>query len=318
MFHYICTMILSLSLCFFIYTTDCFANVESLEGHMGSASGSELTNIHTEHAPKGLKRNLSFSNYFDGWATPWQHYEHSEDSSPRVSLLRIIPGFFSRELRANYLYSNDEHHGDADVSEWRLALELPLTLRIKFDVEMELLHVNTDDGDDTFGFGDTKLALRTMLMENERISLSTGSTVNIITGDEDRHLGKEITTVGQELAFWLDIGRRISFQAFLGVEVPTGGEHREDANVDFLFGAALAKTITIRETPVLEAITPFIELNGVRGYGLEKGEEYKIDLLPGVRWELSNNWYVLQGYEFPLNGAEEFDKRIWFGIIKDF
>ena len=47
-------------------------------------------------------------------------------------------------------------------------------------------------------------------------------------------------------------------------------------------------------------------------------QQYRVDLMPGVRWDLSHELYVMQGIEIPLNGTDEFDKRIWFSIIKDF
>ena len=87
---------------------------------------------------------------------------------------------------------------------------------------------------------------------------------------------------------------------------------------------------------------PFIELNGHKGFGLDKsegeavfeGEEeaeseaeeeeegeserYLVDILPGVRFDLPHELYVLVGFEIPLNSTDEFDKRVWFSIIKDF
>ena len=290
---------------------------EIIEGRE-KGSSSEVVKKHNNHAHRGLQRNLGFSNFFDGWTTPWQPYEHTEINAPRVPLLRIAPGFFSREFRLNYIYIQDEHHGEADVSELSIALEIPLTLRTKIDIEPKLLYVDHNDHASTGGFGDTRLALRSMLIENDCLSFSTGSTMNITTGDEDRGLGEGITTMGQELALWTDLGHRISLQALLGVEVPTGGEHKEDSNVDMLFGMAMSKTFDTGEMLYLEGITPFIEVNGRKGYGSEKGSEYRVDLLPGIRWEFCREFFVFQGFEIPLNNTEEFNKRFWFGIIKDF
>lgn len=199
-----------------------------------------------------------------------------------MPLLRITPAFFKREVRFNYIYIDDEHHGEADVNEFAFALELPLTLRFKVDVEPKVLHVNTVEDTDNVGFGDTRIALRAMLVENDRVSLSTGSLINIPTGDEDRELGDGITTLGQQLASWIDLGHLISLHTFLGVDVPTSGNNKEDADMDFLYGAAVSKTFTIHKNPVLHGITPFIELNGHKGFGLDEEEQYFVDLLPGA------------------------------------
>lgn len=330
-------MIFLLSLWMFIQTNSSFAHEEKVvQDNKGDTAINEIMKTREEHS--GLQRNLGFSNFLEGWLTPWDAYEENEDQAPRVPLLRITPAFFKREVRFNYMYVNDEHKGEADVNEWGMALELPLTLRIKIDIEPKVLHVDTAEHSENFGFGDTKLALRTMLLESNTFSLSTGSVINIPTGDEGRELGEGITTVGQQLAYWMDVGHRMSIHSFLGVDVPTGGNHREDADLDFLYGVALSKTITIKENPCIHGITPFIELNGHKGFGLDKsegetvfeGEEeaeegkegeserYLVDILPGVRFDLARELYVLVGFEIPLNGTDEFDKRVWFSIIKDF
>lgn len=310
------TVLLCLLGLFITETIYGFAHEEKIQQIKGNTSPREILKIPSEH--HGKKRNLGFSNFFDGWLTPWQIYEETEDKAPRVPLLRITPAFFKREFRFNYIYIDDEHHGEADVNEFAVALELPLTLRFKIDIEPTVLHINTKEDTDIAGFGDTRLALRAMLVENERVSLSTGSVINIPTGDDDRGLGKGITTLGQQLAFWIDLGHRINLHTFLGVDVPTGGNNKKDADMDFLFGVAVSKTFTLHKTQFLHGITPFIELNGHKGFGLDEGEQYFVDLLPGLRWDLCQELYVLAGYEFPLNGSEEFDKRAWLSIIKDF
>lgn len=330
-------IIFLLSLWIFIQTISAFANEENvIQDNKGDTAVNEIMKTREEHS--GLQRNLGFSNFFDGWLTPWDAYEENENQASRVPLLRITPAFFKREVRFNYIYVDDEHKGEADVNEWGMALELPLTLRIKIDIEPKVLHVDTAEHGESAGFGDTKFALRAMLLESNTFSLSTGSVINVSTGDEDRELGEGITTVGQQLAYWMDLGHRMSIHSFLGVDVPTGGNHREDADLDFLYGVALSKTITIKKNPCIHGITPFIELNGHKGFGLDKsagetlfeGEEeaeeeeegeserYLVDILPGVRFDLPHELYVLVGFEIPLNSTDEFDKRVWFSIIKDF
>ncbi len=300
----------------FVFTLNSFASEEKTPV-AETTSTNEILKSEPEHH-QGVKRDFGFSNLLEGWLTPWKPYEETEVKAPRVPLLRIAPAFFKREVRFNYLYVDDEHHDEADVNEWGLALELPLTYRIKIDIESKLLHVNTVENQEHAGFGDTKLALRAMLLESDVFSLSTGSVINVPTGDKDRHLGEEVTTVGQQIAFWMDLGHRIGLNTFLGADVPTGGEDRKDADVDFQYGIALSKTIAINNVPLLEGITPFVELNGHKGFGLDEDEKYRVDVLPGIRWDISHELYVLQGMDIPLNGTGEYDKRVWFSIIKDF
>ena len=170
----------------FVFTLNSFASEEKTPVEE-TTSTNEILNPEPEHH-HGVKRDFGVSNLLEGWLTPWKPYEETETQSPRVPLLRIAPAFFKREVRFNYLYVDDEHHDEADVNEWGLALELPLTYRIKIDIESKLLHVNTVENQEHAGFGDTKLALRAMLLESDVFSLSTGSVINVPTGDKDRHL----------------------------------------------------------------------------------------------------------------------------------
>ena len=299
-----------------VFTVNSFASEEKTH-IVETTSSNEMLNPEHEHH-HGVKRDFGVSNLLEGWLSPWKPYEETETQSPRVPLMRITPAFFKREVRFNYLYIDDEHHDEADVNEWGLALELPLTYRIKIDIESKVMDVNTVENKEHVGFGDTKLALRAMLLESDVFSLSTGSVINLPTGDKDRHLGEEVTTVGQQIAFWMDLGHRIGLNTFLGADVPTGGEDTKHEDVDFQYGVALSKTITINNVPLLEGITPFAELNGHKGFGLDEDEKYRVDVLPGIRWDLSHELYVLQGMDIPLNGTGEYDKRVWFSIIKDF
>ena len=36
-------------------------------------------------------------------------------------------------------------------------------------------------------------------------------------------------------------------------------------------------------------------------FGVDKDEQYRVDLMPGARWDPSHELYVMQGIEIPLN-----------------
>ncbi len=87
-------MIFLLSLWIFIQTISAFANEEKV---VQDTAANEIMQTREEH--HGLQRNLGFSNFFEGWLTPWDAYEENENQAPRVPLLRITPAFFKREVR---------------------------------------------------------------------------------------------------------------------------------------------------------------------------------------------------------------------------
>ena len=107
-------IIFLLSLWIFIQTISAFANEENvIQDNKGDTAVNEIMKTREEHS--GLQRNLGFSNFLEGWLTPWDAYEENENLAPRVPLLRITPAFFKREVRFNYIYVDDEHKGEADV-----------------------------------------------------------------------------------------------------------------------------------------------------------------------------------------------------------
>ncbi|MBM4064359.1 MAG: hypothetical protein FJ266_01750 [Planctomycetes bacterium] len=87
-----------LSLWIFIQTISAFANEEKI---VQDTAANEIMQTREEH--HGLQRNLGFSNFLEGWLTPWDAHEENEDRAPRVPLLRITPAFFKREVRINYM-----------------------------------------------------------------------------------------------------------------------------------------------------------------------------------------------------------------------
>src|SRR3972149_2596368 len=96
-------MIFLLSLWIFIQTISAFANEEKVvQDNKGDTAANEIMKTREEHS--GLQRNLGFSNFLEGWLTPWDAYAEPEIQAPGVPLLRSPPAFRKREVRFNYIY----------------------------------------------------------------------------------------------------------------------------------------------------------------------------------------------------------------------
>ena len=79
----------------------------------------------------------------------------------------------------------------------------------------KILYVNTEEHDKNRWFGDTKVAFKNHASGIQYFLYLQASVISIPTGEEGTQVrGEGITTVGQQLAFWIDMGHRICLHTF--------------------------------------------------------------------------------------------------------
>lgn len=265
------------------------------------------------------KPALTLANFFsEGWKFSWwEEPEEGPDQSPRFRLLKIPATVFEREVRMNYSFTNNGDKGKLDEHEWELEFEMPVSRRLLIEVEPRAVAVSPDDGDDHSGTGDTSFLARVMLMETRNTTFLSVLDVKFPTGDKEHELGSGKTTISPGLGLWSDLGRRFALYGYFGLNIPTGGKTNADPDTTVNYSVALAKTITPKDKPLLGDFTLFTEINGSSGAG-SRHDVTTVSILPGARWNLGHEFWLMPGVEFPLIGRNEFDNRIWFSILKDF
>ncbi|MFQ5862576.1 MAG: transporter [Candidatus Brocadiales bacterium] len=263
--------------------------------------------------------DLTLSNFFsEGWEfTWWEEPERGPDQAPRFRLLKIPATVFEREVRMNYSFTNNGDSGKLDEHEWELEFEMPVSRRLLIEVEPKVLSVSPDNSDDHSGFGDTSFLARIMLFETRNTTLLSVLDAKFPTGDENRELGSGKTTISPGLGFWRDLGRRFALHSFFGLNIPIGGTTNADPDTTVNYGAALTKTLTPKDKPLLGDLTLFVELNGSSDVG-SRDDTTVVSILPGIRWNLGHEFWLMPGIELPVIGRDEFDNRTWFSILKDF
>ena len=264
--------------------------------------------------------DLSLSNFFsEGWKFgQWEEPEEEPDQSPRFRLLRIPATVFEREIRLNYSFTNNGDHGEADEHEWELEVEIPICRRLLLEIEPSVSSVSPHkEHRDRSGFGDTALITKLMLLETRNTTLISILETKFPTGNDDRELGSGMTTLGPGIGIWRDLGNRFALQGFLGLDIPVGGKSEEDFDTEVLYGVALTKTVTSKETPYWGNLTFFTELNGTSEMGA-KDDKTVVSVLPGVRWKIGHEVWFMSGIEFPVIERDDFDSRAWISILKDF
>ncbi len=267
----------------------------------------------------GEKPDLTLSNFFsEGWQVgQWEEPEQESDQSPRFRLLKIPATVFEREVRMNYSFTNNGDTGKLDEHEWELEFEVPVSRRLLLEVEPSIVSISPKNDNDHNGFGDTSLITRVMLIETRSTTLLSILDVKLPTEDEDLGLGSSMTTITPGIGIWRDLGGHYALHSFLGFDIPVGGKSEEDPDATVIYGAALTKTITPKDTPFFGNLTFFVEFNGSSDMGSDD-DTTVVSILPGTRWNLGHDFWLMPGIEFPVIGQDEFDSRIWLSVLKDF
>lgn len=265
------------------------------------------------------KPDLTLSNFFsEGWKfMQWEEPEQEPEQAPRFRLLKIPATVFEREIRMNYSFTNNSDGGKLDEHEWEFEFEMPVSRRLLIEVEPKIISLSPNDGDTTSGFGDTSLITRIMLLETRNTTLLSLLETTLPTGDEDRGLGSGLTTISPGIGLWRDLGSRYALHGFFGLDIPVGGKDDDDPDTTVIYGTAITKTVTPKDTPFFGNLTLFVELNGSSDIGSDN-DITVVSILPGVRWNLGHEFWLMPGIEFPVIGRDEFDSRVWLSVLKDF
>jgi hypothetical protein len=277
------------------------------------------SSLHGSEEFSEKKPDLALSNFFsEGWKfMQWDEPEQEPDQAPRFRLLKIPATVFEREIRMNYSFTNNGDRGRADEHEWEFEFEMPVSRRLLLEVEPTIVSISPRDNDDHSGFGDTSLIARIMLMETRNTTVLSILDLKLPTGDEDLGLGSGMTTITPGIGVWRDLGGRYALHGFFGLDIPVGGKSDEDPDTTVVYGTAITKTVTPKDTPFFGNLTFFVEFNGSSDIGTDN-DTTVVSILPGVRWHLGHEFWVMPGIEFPVIGRDEFDSRVWLSVLKDF
>lgn len=262
------------------------------------------------------RRDLTVGNFVSyGWNVGWKEPDEGAEDAPRFRLLRIQRAFWEREIRIVSPYAFGTDRGTANELEVETEIELPISRRFLIEFEPAAKGIKPNGSSWSFAAGDLSVIPQVMLYETKNVSFSSGLSVRVPTGSSSVGAGR--TSLAPYLALWTDLGQRVSLHTFFGTEFPIAGYGPERADATLQYGAALAKTVTAKNTPWFGNLTFFAEVNVTTDIG-GPDSSTKVTLLPGARWLVAKDFWLAAGYEVPLTAAREFDGRVWFSIYRDF
>jgi hypothetical protein len=258
---------------------------------------------------------LTFGTFFrEGWTDAWIAPPNGSGGALRQGWINTPDAFFNRMLVGVYSHTN-ANRGGRDEDAASFIYETPITRRYMFGIVPTVIdHLGAGGGNGSVTqFGDTVIENRFLLHETQDVTLSFNLNVRVPTGE--RGLGNDRTTLNSYLAYWFDVGHGWSIRGAAGVDVPIDDKpDGRDASLNFTL--SIGQTITPHDVRFFGDFTYYLATNYQENLGTR--DNAFISLTPGFRTHLGNDWYLLGGVEFPVNGPRAFNERITFVLVKGF
>lgn len=274
-----------------------------------------VRHVHEQDAESGEELgDLTFRNLFSaGWDEKFEEREKT-GRAVRIRYFRTRPAFLEREIRFNFSY---EKNGDAaTVDEYEAEAEFEIALNRRFQVELEpeytWLQPKAGNGTDWASW-----TARTCLQLVDTATTAMNVQFSLGAPPQD-DFGTHRTRFGIDLAYFRDLGGRVSLQTHVGTDFFTGAAPGpDDPTSQFHYAVALGKTLT-EDLPLLENFTVFCEAYATTNVDGARSGESAVSLIPGVRWELGRDWWVAAGIEVPVSHPHPYDQTVHVALVKDF
>jgi len=168
-----------------------------------------------------------------GWLDPWLHRHASPNGTPLVHPFLTEPAFLGRDVFLTYTAEDRASALEAEI-EWALTRRLGLVVEGAYE-----------DNEVSGGFGDTFVALRALLVEQERYLISVSGEARLPTGSARKETGTGESGWAAIAHGWFDLGGWYTLQGTAGYEaIPSLDESA------FIWSATFAKSFAV--SPLFE------------------------------------------------------------------
>jgi hypothetical protein len=211
-----------------------------LVGCRSARVAEETDHDHGEERPPPLCTDLRC-----GWRAPVDDAHESRRGAPYVHAFHLEPAFLGRDVLVHAEREGDEHGLE-------LELEYALTRRLLLLAELPYHWAEDDEG-----LGDLGLGLRGLLVETDRLLVSTQVGLGFPTARRD--LGEDEVVVSPRALAWGDLGCWFTAQAGVGLDYGA-----ESGDLELSWGGALAKSFSC------DALLPWCTCRRPHSHGEEE------------------------------------------------
>jgi hypothetical protein len=165
---------------------------------------------------------------------------------------------------------------------------------------------------DPGGVGFYRLHSQVLLFDTQRTGLSMGLRAVTPAGLEADGVADGPTVLSPHFAWFHQVGNGTAIQGFVGKDVRANSHWSDSLDRQINYGLALQSPIPGTESTPGRSVHLFLEALG--RYRIDGDPSLRASLnwevLPGVHWQIGENWWMSGGILMPL-GAARPDARLW-------
>lgn len=267
----------------------------------------------------GRWKPLSLDTFFsEGWLEPWAGAPDGQDGrTPRHGWLGAFDGVFYRLWLTPFTYGNGLRtpHGSNSYG-GNFAIFLPLSRRFDLLINVPFVTANGTRNPRTgyqSNFGDFTVTPRFLLSETERTSQVFAVDIGTPTGRKTT--GGGVMSLTPRYEFWTNPGGPWVVRGATGVFVPLN-RAETPAQTTLTSGIAVGRYFRPHDVPFGDldfyaACNTRVPLDG------DSRSSY-VGIGPGTRFHITNNYFFLHYWEFPVAGARPDNYIMQTAIMKVF
>lgn len=218
----------------------------------------------------------------------------------RIRLFRIQPGFLS-----------DPPGLDSDEKS-------PLDAKEQDDLDFLNLAIGNDNPffdfrqpGDPGGVGFTRVNTQVQLFDTNRTACSLGLQAITPGGTQFDGLPDKMgpTVLTPALSVYHALDDAVALQAYVGKHLPISNSSTQIIRRDFQYGMALQRPITTRQDDLFRHL--YVSVGALGMYRFDTPSPVLWEVLPGLHYRLTDNWWISTGISLPLGAARSDVGQHW-------
>lgn len=299
-----------------------FATTGVIDTALESLFGEALT---TEWTP------LSFATLFtEGWNQPFVFSPASDSGALRQEWINAANGVFYRQWVLDYNFRDHANPtGNRDIGTWSIFAPLSRRLELYVSVPYVDYHAVENPSASTVGragvnprpestgasyqatFGDVTITPQVLLSETKNTSIMSLLAIRTPTGS--LAAGDGNTSIGPQIQFWQGLPNRWVVRGGAGPTIPlsaTGLHTTFDTNL------TIGRFLTLDDVRYFKEFTVWVAVSNSAAMEHSGPAADTLTILPGLRFRVARNTFLLYGVEIPLVAPRDEDDGMYFRLVQ--
>jgi Putative MetA-pathway of phenol degradation len=290
-----------------------------------------LESLFGEASTSGWTPLLLSELFTEGWNQPFVFSPASDSGALRQEWINASNGVFYRQWVLDYNFRDHvDTTGNRDIGTWSIFAPLSRRLELYISVPFVDYHrvadpvagsgaaspLNRSSAASSTSsykatFGDISFTPQVLLHETVNTSIMSVLTVRTPTGSTAA--GNGDTAIGPQIQFWQGLPNRWVIRGGVGPTIPltpTGLRTTLDTSL------TIGKFLTLDDVRYFKEFTVWVAVNNSattdnRGPGGDT-----LTILPGIRFRILRNTFLLYGVEIPLVAPKNEDFGMYFRLVQ--